>query len=474
MDRARLAPEVREVVHTPIAPPSPTDVRPRGARDRPLPRRFWAAYSEGGNSVKGEGFRTVRGFSKSLAGEAAYDEYFAYHQNDKYADDYVRAALWDRLADDSSAKADPRPALFDGTTLTDAMAKQIAMKGAVYQNTWIYALHELYSAIGKCESGNIADETGAPHAWDEGWAFYAGSLQTPAGSSGVLSYRLADKRCGNFQTCNSDEPAKTWRAANDEQNSNVNAKLLNLYHAGLEAVRSSTASEAMDESEYRRLDGHDASGTDCAAAADLTAEILAQMTVPLIQGTLRYAWRSDPNGGGQTFSSDGEVLAEYHAFAYAVLPRVAHCDAAAGEVLAASMAIPDELTEASAATVVPGGFAAVKAALESTYACLGITCADVGGPLIHDGAPVAGMEACDDGSTVNSRAEFFQNPGAADHGDEHEGEHEDGHDEHEGEEHDDHDGHDHGDVVAEEESDGAAAAGVAALAAALAGAAMFA
>ena len=315
MDRARLAPEAREIVHTPIAPPSPTDVRPRGPRDRPLPRRFWAAYSEGGNSVKGEGFRTVRGFSKSLAGEAAYDEYFAYHQNDKYADDYVRAALWDRLSDDSSAKVDPRPALFTGTTLTDPMAKQIAMKGAVYQNTWIYALHELYSAIGKCESGNIADETGAPHAWDEGWAFYAGSLQTPAGSSGVLSYRLADKRCGNFQTCNSDEPAKTWRAANDEQNSNVNAKLLNLYHAGLEAVRSSTASEAMDESEYRRLDGHDASGTDCAAAADLTAEILAQMTVPLIQGTLRYAWRSDPNGGGQTFSSDGEVLAEYHAFA---------------------------------------------------------------------------------------------------------------------------------------------------------------
>ena len=40
--------------------------------------------------------------------------------------------------------------------------------------------------------------------------------------------------------------------------------------------------------------------------------------------------------------------------------------------------------------------AAVKAALESTYACLGITCAHVGGLLSSDGVtPEAGMEGCD-------------------------------------------------------------------------------
>ena len=37
-----------------------------------------------------------------------------------------------------------------------------------------------------------------------------------------------------------------------------------------------------------------------------------------------------------------------------------------------------------------GGFAAVKAAVESTYACLGITCADVGA--------YAGTTACSDAS----------------------------------------------------------------------------
>ena len=52
----------------------------------------WAHYSEGGHSVKGEGFRTLRGFSKDLSGEAMFDEYMAYYGNAAYADDYVRAA----------------------------------------------------------------------------------------------------------------------------------------------------------------------------------------------------------------------------------------------------------------------------------------------------------------------------------------------------------------------------------------------
>ena len=40
------------------------------------------------------------------------------------------------------------------------------------------------------------------HAWDEAWAFYAGSLEGEAGSQGgAMLYRLAEKRCTNFNTC---------------------------------------------------------------------------------------------------------------------------------------------------------------------------------------------------------------------------------------------------------------------------------
>jgi len=158
----------------------------------------------------------------------------------------------------------------------------------------------------------------------------------------------------------------------------VNKKLLLLYQAGLVDVQD---------------------GGDCGDAEWKVGHIIAQMTVPLIQGALRYAWRSDPGGGGETLTSDGEVLAELHAFTRAVLPRVAACDADAAEVLARNYAVPDDLAAAAPSDLVPDGFRAVKAALESTYECLQITCTDVGG-LDNGEGYVAGMEPCDDGSTL--------------------------------------------------------------------------
>ena len=38
---------------------------------------------------------------------------------------------------------------------------------------------------------------GGPHAWDEGWAFYAGSTEGTDGSGeGFMLHQLATKRCG--------------------------------------------------------------------------------------------------------------------------------------------------------------------------------------------------------------------------------------------------------------------------------------
>mmetsp|Transcript_9989 Transcript_9989/g.32099 ORF Transcript_9989/g.32099 Transcript_9989/m.32099 type:complete len:278 (+) Transcript_9989:197-1030(+) len=122
------------------------------------------------------------------------------------------------------------------------------------------------------------------------------------------------------------------------------------------------------------------------------------MTVPLIQGTLRYAWRADPGGNNET--AEGKALAELNAFAAALEPRLASCDAEAAEVVSRNA----ELTDVDRA--VPDGFAAVKAAIESTYSCLGVTCADVGS-LNHDGAQVAGMGRCLDGSSVDDEADYY-------------------------------------------------------------------
>ena len=58
------------------------------------------------------------------------------------------------------------------------------------------------------------------HAWDEAWAFYSGSLEGEGGGSeGRMLYRLAEKRCANFGTC-------------QDGISGVNRQLLQLFTSG--------------------------------------------------------------------------------------------------------------------------------------------------------------------------------------------------------------------------------------------------
>ena len=65
-------------------------------------------------------------------------------------------------------------------------------------------------------------------------------------------------------------------------------------------------------------------------------------------------------GHVETFASDGETLAEMHAFTRAVLPRVASCDAGAAEVLARNYAVPDDVAGAPPSELVPDGFCAPR------------------------------------------------------------------------------------------------------------------
>merc|ERR1719269_45191 len=106
------------------------------------------------------------------------------------------------------------------------------------------------------------------------------------------------------------------------------------------------------------------------------------MTVPLIQDLIKNAWRMDPAGGDNCAADAGKNAltasdecvknwAEAWAFAAAVLPQVHQCDAAAAETIRYNLDI-------EAATPVQWGFYSVKEAIESTYPCLGIRCADVG------------------------------------------------------------------------------------------------
>ena len=106
----------------------------------------------------------------------------------------------------------------------------------------------------------------------------------------------------------------------------------------------------------------------CSSVRPLVDQIVSLMTVPLVQGALRYAYKNSKAG---TDMASPKNAAEGATFSAAVLPLVHHCNT---DNLKFGL-FPDGVN----ATGSYSDFAAVKAAFEDVYACLGITCAQVGG-----------------------------------------------------------------------------------------------
>ena len=158
-------------------------------------------------------------------------------------------------------------------TLGDEARIEAVKKGTAYMNVWMYVIREFEDAIDDCTSctsncNEHSANSGSVHAWDEGVAFYTGSLEGTAyggNSDGVMVYRLAEKRCKNFGTCG--------------------------------AAGGATSGISMVNSELFKAGGLFATGRDllqqgeCAKVRPIVEQIVSLMTVPLVQGTLRYAYR---------------------------------------------------------------------------------------------------------------------------------------------------------------------------------------
>ena len=112
--------------------------------------------------------RTIGGFA---AGEGKKHGVDTYYGTATPLDDFVSAAL-------------------NGTGVwageSDAVRKQGVQKGIMNQTMIAWVVHELNAALAKAADGNFDAATGAPHNWDEAWAFYHG----------------ADPSCGPFATAN--------------------------------------------------------------------------------------------------------------------------------------------------------------------------------------------------------------------------------------------------------------------------------
>jgi hypothetical protein len=218
---------------------------------------------------------------------------------------------------------------------------------------FMYVIREFEDAIDDCKLNCISCNDDPVHAWDEGVAFYSGSLEGEDGvPTGKLLHELADKRCADFNTC-VDE---------DNSRSHINNELLNLFNVGQGQLQAGLCTEARRTKEK---------------IADL-------MYIPLIQGTLRYAYKVGKQSGGEKEKAEGAV------FAASVLPRIHAASESAAETIYNNMRVGASGTD----------FMAVKKAFQSVYKELNIKCSDVGGLMSPDGDYFEEAGPCSDGSSA--------------------------------------------------------------------------
>merc|ERR1719182_571273 len=255
-------------------------------------------YASGGNSVSKGSYRTLKGFSTGAQAKMYngcpgcpykhYSMFYDYYGDFDYADKWVSAALAGVSMSFSSGKHGPN----NFQTLGDAARKEAVKKGTAYMNVWMYVVRE------------FAVNSGSVHAWDEVVAFYTGTLEGTeegGGSRGKLVYRLAEKRCANFGTCGRFGDSTSGTA-------HVNYALFDLFAEGARLLKRG----------------------ECASVRPMVNEIVSLMTVPLVQGTLRYAYKV---GVGPDANRSQKNAAKGATFAAAVLPMVSYCNPASAKIV---------------------------------------------------------------------------------------------------------------------------------------------
>mmetsp|Transcript_58185 Transcript_58185/g.123404 ORF Transcript_58185/g.123404 Transcript_58185/m.123404 type:complete len:520 (-) Transcript_58185:82-1641(-) len=300
--------------------------------------------------------RTIAGFSTGAADKmrlnckgCPYDDFqkfYNYYGQDDYADEWISSAFAGTSTSFTNGNADFSKVGYDGK-------EQAIKKGTAYLSIFMYVIREFEDAIDDCNAKSIDNNYDAVHAMDEGVCFYTGSIEGTDGKSddGKLLHQLADKRCSNFKTCGELGGTTSGMAK-------INYEMFQLFE----------------------LTKYELEKGQCDTAKKGIKQIIQKMYVPMIQGTLRYAYKMDKLQGGEVENAEGAT------FAAAVLPKVHAVSPDAARIIYENMRLNAGRTD----------FKAVKGAFESTYEGMGVKCEDVGG-LWFDALDkyYEGMEPCD-------------------------------------------------------------------------------
>lgn len=296
----------------------------------------------------------------------SYVPYYEYYGTFDYGNRLAIAAVNSENTDFTNGNQD-----FRGV---DAIGRsEFFKKTTAYINAWMYAIREFEDAIDDCSADALTDNSlsyASVHAWDEGVAFFVGSelrvedLGEPLTLKykGCMAYTLGNKRCADFRTCG---------AAADQVvgESNNNIQLFQQFRQAQENLRIG----------------------DCGAVIEQKDKVVNLMTIPLVQGTLRYIYKlatyKEPNSKEQ---------AEAAVFAAAVLPQVHACSAKNAQII----------YDATNMKASRPDYAKSKKAFEQCYKKMGITCSEVGGIYDKDaGEYQPGASPCtDSGEGLNGGA----------------------------------------------------------------------
>jgi hypothetical protein len=210
-------------------------------------------------------------------------------------------------------------------------------KGSAYLNVWMEVVRYLNEAVEKCNS----KDTGAAAAVDRAVAYYAGSRAAEENSEGVLLFALAEVRAHQMKTADHQND-------NDVGDSFVNVEIMR--HMTLVQQYIVTGDTSL-----------------CVKVEESKDYIVSMMKVPMVQSILRYAYIQEKEPPAKQEDLD-KMVAEGATFTATMLPFVHQCDARAAEIVHAQMKLG-----------LIGKYDEVKKMMESTYSCLNITCANVGG-----------------------------------------------------------------------------------------------
>jgi len=315
--------------------------------------------------------------------------YEAYYDDENYYNTWVTSAL-----KGEKFKSGLSTQKWDQDIGTCVARVEAAQKGTAYLSGTLEVFQYFEQTIqlmkGSCRDTIEPFCTTALESWNNGAAYFVGSLEGANGLNGIKDsatglstygyqiYANGGKQCDAYNTCGPTNESTTLPPSPTESpsatdmpeiidNKGIPAKLniyiIELFSKGATAVQFG----------------------DIATVQQTIKEIESQITVGYIQGTLKYGYQLAKLAEGADFA---KMLGEGVSLAAASIPQLWKCSKKAADF------VQKEYKYKNAYKTWEFPDDKIRLAFECNYECLGISCADIGS--LYDGNTEALFNACKD------------------------------------------------------------------------------